>query len=65
MKWKELYVVEQKRRAQLDEELRESRRRLESDMELAYQDYQAQMLREGYLMFFLLFFWFRALFFFF
>nr|5CA5_A Chain A, NONO-1 [Caenorhabditis elegans]5CA5_B Chain B, NONO-1 [Caenorhabditis elegans] len=44
MKWKELYVVEQKRRAQLDEELRESRRRLESDMELAYQDYQAQML---------------------
>ncbi|EGT35695.1 CBN-PSF-1 protein [Caenorhabditis brenneri] len=46
MKWKELYDVEKKRRAALDEELRESRRRLESDMELAYQDYQAQMLRE-------------------
>ncbi|UMM22234.1 hypothetical protein L5515_003552 [Caenorhabditis briggsae] len=46
MKWKELYDVEQKRRAALDEELRDSRRRLEADMELAYQDYQAQMLRE-------------------
>ncbi|CAI2348321.1 unnamed protein product [Caenorhabditis sp. 36 PRJEB53466] len=46
MKWKELYDVEKKRRLVLDEELRESRRRLEADMELAFQDYQAQMLRE-------------------
>ncbi|EPB80231.1 hypothetical protein ANCCEY_00633 [Ancylostoma ceylanicum] len=47
MKWKELYAMERQRKAQLDEELKEARRRLESDMELAYQDYQAQMLREG------------------
>ncbi|VDM79518.1 unnamed protein product [Strongylus vulgaris] len=47
MKWKELYAMEKQRRAQLEEELKEARRRLESDMELAYQDYQAQMLREG------------------
>ncbi|CAJ0942988.1 unnamed protein product, partial [Mesorhabditis belari] len=46
MKWKELYELEKQRRAQLEEELKESRRRLEADMELAYQDYQAQMLRE-------------------
>ncbi|VDM79446.1 unnamed protein product [Strongylus vulgaris] len=38
--------MEKQRRAQLEEELKEARRRLESDMELAYQDYQAQMLRE-------------------
>lgn len=48
-KWKELYDMERQRRASLDEELREARRRLEADMELAYQDYQAQMLREGVL----------------
>lgn len=47
MKWKELYEHEKNRRAQLEEELKEARRRLEADMELAYQDYQAQMLREG------------------
>ncbi|VDO44223.1 unnamed protein product [Haemonchus placei] len=47
MKWKELYEIEKQRRAQLEDELREARRRLEADMELAYQDYQAQMLREG------------------
>lgn len=45
-KWKELYEVERQRRAQLEEELKEARRRLEADMDLAYQDYQAQMLRE-------------------
>ena len=61
MKWKELYDVEKKRRAALDEELRESRRRLESDMELAYQDYQAQMLREGYHMFSILFYFHACL----
>lgn len=46
-KWKELYEVERQRRAQLEEELKEARRRLDADMELAYQDYQTQMLREG------------------
>ncbi|KHN77079.1 Paraspeckle component 1 [Toxocara canis] len=45
-KWKELYEVERQRRAQLEEELKEARRRLDADMELAYQDYQTQMLRE-------------------
>lgn len=54
MKWKELYEMEKQRRSQLDEDLKEARRRLEQDMELAYQDYQAQMLREGQLCFILL-----------
>ncbi|MFH4978045.1 hypothetical protein AB6A40_004754 [Gnathostoma spinigerum] len=46
LKWKDLYEVERQRRAQLEEELKEARRRLEADMELAFQDYQTQMLRE-------------------
>ncbi|VDN29432.1 unnamed protein product [Gongylonema pulchrum] len=47
LKWKELYELERQRRAQLEEELKEARRRLEADMDLAYQDYQTQILREG------------------
>lgn len=39
--------MERQRRNQLEEELKEARRRLEADMEIAYQDYQTQMLREG------------------
>ena len=46
LKWKELYEMERQRRNQLEEELKEARRRLEADMEIAYQDYQTQMLRE-------------------
>lgn len=46
MKWKELYESERRRREALELELKEERKRLEADMELAYQDYQAQMLRE-------------------
>lgn len=46
-KWKDLYEMEKQRRAALEDELKEARKRLEQDMELAYQDYQAQMLREG------------------
>lgn len=46
-KWKELYEEERRRRATMEEELKQARSRLEADMELAYQDYQAQMLREG------------------
>lgn len=46
-KWKEVYDVEKKRREELEIELKEGRRRLEADMEIAYQDYQAQLLREG------------------
>ncbi|TKR77728.1 hypothetical protein L596_018646 [Steinernema carpocapsae] len=45
-KWKELFEMERKKRDELEAELTESRRRLELDMEVAYQDYQAQMLRE-------------------
>ncbi|VDD89449.1 unnamed protein product [Enterobius vermicularis] len=44
LKWKELYEMERQRRNQLEEELKEARRRLEADMEIAYQDYQTQML---------------------
>lgn len=51
MKWKELYEVERQRRKQLDDELKDARRRLEADMELAYQDYQAEMLRQGLFLF--------------
>lgn len=47
LKWKELYEMERQRRNQLEDELKEARRRLEADMELAFQDYQTQMLREG------------------
>lgn len=39
--------MERQRRAQLEEELKEARRRLEADMDIAYQDYQTQLLREG------------------
>lgn len=39
--------MERQRRNQLEDELKEARRRLEADMELAFQDYQTQMLREG------------------
>jgi len=45
-RWKELYQVERTRREQLEQELKEQRERLENDMELAYQEYQAAMLRE-------------------
>lgn len=46
-RWKELYEYENKRRLELEAELREQRRNLDADMELAYEDYKADMLREG------------------
>jgi proline- and glutamine-rich splicing factor len=46
-RWKELYEMEKVKREQLEAELKESRDRLEQDMELAYQDYQTHLLREG------------------
>jgi splicing factor, proline- and glutamine-rich len=46
-RWKELYEFEHKRRRELDAELREQRRRLDADMEVAYEDYKAELLREG------------------
>lgn len=46
-RWKEVFEMEKVKREQLEAELKESRERLESDMELAYQDYQTQLLREG------------------
>jgi hypothetical protein len=45
-RWKELYALEAKRRAELEVELKESRMRLESDMEVAYDDYKTQLMRE-------------------
>uniref|UniRef100_A0A914N0U4 RRM domain-containing protein n=1 Tax=Meloidogyne incognita TaxID=6306 RepID=A0A914N0U4_MELIC len=45
-RWKELYEYENKRRLELEAELREQRRNLDADMELAYEDYKADMLRE-------------------
>lgn len=49
-RWKELYEFENKRRIELEAELREQRRNLDADMELAYEDYKADMLREGMLL---------------
>jgi hypothetical protein len=46
-RWKELYEYENKRRQELEAELREQRRRLDADMEVAYEDYKAELLREG------------------
>uniref|UniRef100_A0A914CF93 RRM domain-containing protein n=1 Tax=Acrobeloides nanus TaxID=290746 RepID=A0A914CF93_9BILA len=45
-KWKELYEMEKRRREELEVEFKEARHRLEADMEIAYQDYQTQLLRE-------------------
>jgi hypothetical protein len=39
--------VEKLRREQLEQEFKEVREQLESDMELAYQDYQTTLMREG------------------
>ncbi|CAD5230434.1 unnamed protein product [Bursaphelenchus xylophilus] len=45
-RWKELYRQENERRAQLEEELKAKRRQLEADLEIEYEDYRAQMIRE-------------------
>jgi len=45
-RWKEIYRMERLRREQLERELRESREKLEGEMELAFQEYQAAQLRE-------------------
>lgn len=47
-RWKELYELEKKRKAELDNELMDARKRLDSDMEIAYEDYKTQLLREGF-----------------
>ncbi|KAL3122514.1 hypothetical protein niasHT_003050 [Heterodera trifolii] len=46
LQWKDLYEFERKRRAEVEAELREQRRRMDADMEAEYEDYKAQMLRE-------------------
>ncbi|VDP03832.1 unnamed protein product [Soboliphyme baturini] len=46
-RWKELYQMERIKREQLEQEFKEARQRLENDMDIAYQDYQAMLLREG------------------
>ncbi|CAD5225925.1 unnamed protein product [Bursaphelenchus okinawaensis] len=45
-RWKDLYKHESERRAQLEEELVAKRRQLEADLEIEYEDYRAQMIRE-------------------
>jgi len=46
LRWKELYSFERAERERLEENLRAKRRQLESDMEIAYEDYQAEKIRE-------------------
>jgi len=50
-RWKELYRVERMRREQLDLELKEAREKLEGEMDMAFQEFQAAQLREGVLYF--------------
>ncbi len=40
--------MEKVRREQLEQEFREQRERLEADMDVAFQDYQAMLIREGF-----------------
>jgi hypothetical protein len=47
-KWKQLYEMERIRRKELEDELKESRNCLDADMEIAYEDYKAQLMREGF-----------------
>ena len=49
-RWKELFQMEKVRHEQLDQELRDARERLDGDMDLAYQDYQAELMRQGIVM---------------
>ena len=46
-RWKEIYQLEKLKREQLETEFRQQRERLESEMDMAYQDYQTHMMREG------------------
>uniref|UniRef100_A0A915L7C4 NOPS domain-containing protein n=1 Tax=Romanomermis culicivorax TaxID=13658 RepID=A0A915L7C4_ROMCU len=45
-RWKEVYRIERIRREQLERELKDAREKLESEMDFAYQEYQAAQLRE-------------------
>lgn len=47
LKWKNLYEQEKKRSEELEREMKEWKRRVEMDRQIAMQDYQAQMMREG------------------
>lgn len=47
MRWKELYKFEKAQREQLEKDLEAKRRQLEADMEIAYDDYRAEMIRDG------------------
>lgn len=46
-RWKELYKFEKAQREQLENDLQAKRRQLKADMEIAYDDYRADMIREG------------------
>ncbi|KAI6236610.1 hypothetical protein M3Y95_00176000 [Aphelenchoides besseyi] len=45
MRWKELYQFEKSRREQLEAEFRDRRQQLELELEVAYEDFQAEKLR--------------------
>uniref|UniRef100_A0A914BWE5 RRM domain-containing protein n=1 Tax=Acrobeloides nanus TaxID=290746 RepID=A0A914BWE5_9BILA len=45
-KWKEHYEYERQKRAKIEQELLMARQRLQSEIELAYEEYQTQLLRE-------------------
>ncbi|KAI6190605.1 hypothetical protein M3Y97_00136600 [Aphelenchoides bicaudatus] len=46
MRWKELYKHEKEQREQLEQQILNSRRQLETDQEMAFEDYQAEKIRE-------------------
>jgi hypothetical protein len=47
MRWKELYKFEKMQREQLEKDLQTKRQQLEAELELMYDDYRAQKIREG------------------
>jgi hypothetical protein len=47
VRWKDLYKHEKEQREQLEQQILANRRQLEADMEIAFEDYQAEKIREG------------------
>lgn len=48
-RWKSLDEMEKQQRQQVEKNIREAREKLESEMEDAYHEHQANMLRQGLL----------------
>lgn len=47
MRWKSLDEMEKQQRQQVEKNMREAREKLESEMEDAYHEHQANLLRQG------------------